>query len=477
MGDKVKKKIINIYLFLIGLIFIIAGVVPNIIDNIEYKKLEQEIILVSNSLKKNNISNLDIDIDKKITIKNNKVENKIEDYLLKVIKTTTSITNAANDSRYNQILDINNLPKEKIDSLFDYLDYVKNNFNSLSRELSNIKLDNLNDEKYTSLLKSINTDNYNNIIIDNLEKIESYKKILFFLKENANYEIDNKKVVFLKRNNYDEFVSLINEVKSNNLNMFEFDLIKDLEGPVINANDITIYEGSFYNLDKGISCVDLIDGNVTCDIEGNFDKNRVGIYPIKISATDKSGITSEKVININVIEKEKLKYYTEIIRNYNTVIVYELDENKEYTKIARVFPCSTGREGRTPTGIFYTTKGSVWGPLLGGVWGQYYTVITGNILFHSVPYYTMSKDNLEWQEYNKLGEYASAGCVRLSVIDAKWVYENCPNGMKIKIYDGELPPGVSKPIALKIDENSPFRGWDPTDPDINNPWNSVSNTE
>ena len=40
-----------------------------------------------------------------------------------------------------------------------------------------------------------------------------------------------------------------------------------------------------------------------------------------------------------------------------------------------------------------------------------------------------------------------------------------------KIYDGTLPKGVSKPTAPKIDGTSPNKGWDPTDPDPNNPWN------
>ena len=46
--------------------------------------------------------------------------------------------------------------------------------------------------------------------------------------------------------------------------------------------------------------------------------------------------------------------------------------------------------------------------------------------------------------------------------------------MKVKIYDGELPTGVSKPTAIKIDGNSSFRGWDPTDPDPNNPYHKFT---
>ena len=124
----------------------------------------------------------------------------------------------------------------------------------------------------------------------------------------------------------------------------------------------------------------------------------------------------------------------------------------------------------TPTGTFTTTKGQRWGALYGGVYGQYSTRIVGSILFHSVPYYSASPDNLEWEEYNKLGTAASMGCVRMRVIDAKWIYDNCPAGTTVRIYDGLLPSGVSKPSAYKIPSDSPNRGWDPTDPDYNNPW-------
>ena len=62
------------------------------------------------------------------------------------------------------------------------------------------------------------------------------------------------------------------------------------------------------------------------------------------------------------------------------------------------------------------------------------------------------------------------GCVRLAVRDAKWIYNNCSSGATVNIYNGNLPPGVYKPAAIKIDGNNPNRGWDPTDPDQNNPW-------
>ena len=165
-----------------------------------------------------------------------------------------------------------------------------------------------------------------------------------------------------------------------------------------------------------------------------------------------------------------MPFYIEVIRNQNVVIVYGKDSDNQYTKVVKVFVASVGRNGKTPTGTFKTTRGYEWHALIGGVYGQYSTQIKGSYLFHSVPYYSKNKGNLEWEEYNKLGTAASAGCVRLAVRDAKWIYDNIGNGTTVKIYDGNLPSGVSKPSAIKISSSSPNKGWDPTDPDSNNPW-------
>lgn len=57
----------------------------------------------------------------------------------------------------------------------------------------------------------------------------------------------------------------------------------------------------------------------------------------------------------------------------------------------------------------------------------------GKFLFHSVP---MDKlGNVIPEEALKLGKTASHGCVRLSVADAKWMFNNIPTGAKVVIRD------------------------------------------
>lgn len=165
-------------------------------------------------------------------------------------------------------------------------------------------------------------------------------------------------------------------------------------------------------------------------------------------------------------------YLLKVNRKQNIVIAYTKDSDGEYTKPYKAMVCSVGLDGKTPTGTFSTTNKYTWRLLSGNVYGQYATRIDGPILFHSVPYFTQNKADLEYEEYNKLGQAASLGCVRLAVIDAKWIYDNCPKGTTVVIYDSDEKEPLSKPTPIKIDLNSANKKWDPTDPDKNNPWNS-----
>ena len=159
----------------------------------------------------------------------------------------------------------------------------------------------------------------------------------------------------------------------------------------------------------------------------------------------------------------------------NIVTVYELTESGEYVPI-KAFICSVG--DYTPEGTYGTMVKYEWRPLFGDSYGQYATRITGNILFHSVPYFKPDKSMLMYDAYNELGETVSQGCVRLTVEDAKWIYDNCEIGTTVKMYSSSEPETFEKPVAMKIDvENVKLRGWDPTDPDELNPWHYLEYEE
>ena len=196
-------------------------------------------------------------------------------------------------------------------------------------------------------------------------------------------------------------------------------------------------------------------------------------------------IVEENEVAENTVTEEKPKntsgtrYRLEVNCEQNVVNVYEKDENGEYKDCVKVMLCSVG--SATPKSGTYSLKkygGWEWKGLQGDVFGQYATQITGNILFHSVPY-TKRGDNssLEYWEYDKLGTPASLGCIRLTVKNAKWIYDNCASGTKVYFYKDSNPGPLGKPSERKISGDSEVNGWDPTDPDSDNPWKNYDSTK
>lgn len=173
-----------------------------------------------------------------------------------------------------------------------------------------------------------------------------------------------------------------------------------------------------------------------------------------------------------------------------SVVVYKAVDG-EWTE-ERVMICSTGRsKDLTPRGTFhlvrqypYKKMGQIRGE---NVYSQYASRIVGSYLFHSVP---IGGEKRSIQEYGKkqmfvkyyesLGTIASGGCVRLRCVDAYWIYMNCLVGTEIIITDdaGPTPP---TPPALIYEE--PYMdakheyGWDPSDPDPENPYHAIYTPE
>ena len=168
--------------------------------------------------------------------------------------------------------------------------------------------------------------------------------------------------------------------------------------------------------------------------------------------------------------REEYPYLLAVNRAASTVTVYTADEDDRYTVPFMAMVCSGGSD--TPIGYFATPIKYEWRLLSGPCYGQYATRIWDAYLFHSVPYYTQHKDDVEYDQFNQLGTPASLGCIRLAVVDVKWIYDNCPLGTPVIIYDDAERPGpMGKPGTIYTDPaDESRRGWDPTDPDPVNPW-------
>ena len=116
--------------------------------------------------------------------------------------------------------------------------------------------------------------------------------------------------------------------------------------------------------------------------------------------------------------KEGYPYLLAVNNAGGTVTVYTVDAaTGRYAVPFMAMVCSGGAD--TPTGYFSTPVDYSWRLLMGPSYGQYATRIYSSYLFHSVPYYSQHKDDVEYDEFNKLGTIASLGCIRLAVVDVK----------------------------------------------------------
>ena len=213
---------------------------------------------------------------------------------------------------------------------------------------------------------------------------------------------------------------------------------------------------------------------------GNYSKDA---YEIKISniEIDKKENSKTEKVDDKILEKEKVDektknqstapYFIRVNYKANVVTIYSKDDEGNYTVPYKAMVCSCGTY--TPkSGTYKTSNKYVWRPLINNVYGHYATRIVNKILFHSVPYTAASNDALEYWEYDKLGQTASEGCVRLTVQDAKWIYNNCPSGTMVEFYADSNPGPLGKPSAQKISSNVECRDWDPTDTKEGNPWHT-----
>lgn len=171
--------------------------------------------------------------------------------------------------------------------------------------------------------------------------------------------------------------------------------------------------------------------------------------------------------NANVITATH-PYRIMVNRLANCITIYMLDENNQYTVPYKAMICSTGGE-KTPMGTFKISSKYDFKALFYKSFGQYCSRIYGSILFHSSGNNSLNKNDLNAADFNQLGEGVSHGCIRLTVEDAKWIYDNCPSGTEVVVYEDENPGPLGKPEVIKVPLDTV---WDPTDPDENNPWHN-----
>ena len=228
-------------------------------------------------------------------------------------------------------------------------------------------------------------------------------------------------------------------------------------------SEVLVYEGSRLSADKFFSSKSISSSNESSVNISN------GIINAKQAGS--ALVCSEgKEILFRVFLRPcvtRKKYKIVVYKGSQIVTVYASDQNGNYNIPVKSMLCSTGSEGKNETicGTYSVRKHYRWQLLYGPCYGQYCTSFSPSYLFHSLPYSKISPDSV--CDYELLGQKSSHGCIRLCVRDAKWIYEHCDVASTVIVTDEEYDVQI-KPLRA-IDDNR-FYGWDPTDPDINNPY-------
>ena len=138
--------------------------------------------------------------------------------------------------------------------------------------------------------------------------------------------------------------------------------------------------------------------------------------------------TTSVLFSVDAIAK-LYPYRVEVSIDRQEVEVWALNDKNGYD-LVQTFTCSTGLHDSTPRGVYpnghpvnrwhYFKKFNCW--------AQYSFKIVDDIMFHSVIYGSKNENSLRKSSQRNLGNPASHGCVRLTVEDAKWLFEHCKRG-------------------------------------------------
>lgn len=220
-------------------------------------------------------------------------------------------------------------------------------------------------------------------------------------------------------------------------------------------------------LSVGTATVTASARNFTAACEFTVTENPVPDLPEELTTAI---FANQDKLAENMAKSSDNLYSLTVNRRTNVVTAYTYDDKGKYTIPVRamVASCGTGGSDITITGDFTIYFQEPWHPLYGDVYGMFVSGFEGPYLFHSVPYETDSHGTLETAEFNKLGEHASQGCVRMMAADVRWIFKNCPLNTPVHVIDADSSADpLGKPKTIKVPLNVK---WDPTDTDPYNPY-------
>ena len=354
--------------------------------------------------------------------------------------------------KYNKFIDAfkTNFNKYKF-SEANNLVLTNQNFNPFKLFLMNNDISQYFNTKITSLSEDLDNKNISseNALIQ-LKEIQRYNIIADTKLHNISASIDSIQdsiksydtgINYFNNKQYLEAISSFKKVSALDLNYLD-SLIYLNEAKNNLKEDLLAYCDNLIGTDHYNEALSKISDN--SDILGDDISVKEKITDIKTKQQEYLDKTSALVeassgaltttISPNNINTLNIESTTSYLINVNLEIqkTYIYKGKSDKWQLVRTCPCSTGISGEddTPSGSFSTKEKGDW--FFSDKYNQgakYWTQITGDILFHSVPF---AKDKTTVLDYT-MNKTSSHGCIRLSIDDAKWIYTNIPKGSKVII--------------------------------------------
>lgn len=215
---------------------------------------------------------------------------------------------------------------------------------------------------------------------------------------------------------------------------------------------------------------------VRVDNNGVLTPVKKGKTIVTASANDGTGV--KRTFYVAVGDFSQLPYYIEVDKTNQVVRVYERGDGT-YTHLIRRMVCSTGRiDSKLPDKLYEMSGARLkWCRAADGhLYMQYATRIYSSYMFHGVPTDGVGGSRVKADYYRKLGERASGGCIRMLCADAKWIFDNVPNGSFVLVMKGARNPAEYGSVTVPAANQTGSLIWDPTDDNPANPYYNADYT-
>ena len=227
--------------------------------------------------------------------------------------------------------------------------------------------------------------------------------------------------------------------------------VQKVQQRLMDLGFFTFYKTTENYLDRTVAAVKEFQQKNGLKATGNVD---AATWDALFNDADVRGIGDE------ARQAAPLPYSFEVDVNNQVVKVWKYNEGTgKYSDLEQIMLCTTGtKKNPSPLGVF-TLSGRkaryCTFPTWGGNDARWWVKITSEIAFHSVIYTDASNpDTLVVSSLKNLGKRGSHGCIRLTLDDAKWVYDHAREGMQVRIHEDAAADPELKHFATVRKERS-----------------------